>query len=47
MICTMLVDLQAKLASDSAPLVADATQFRSPTGALQYVHRLDIAYGIQ
>jgi hypothetical protein len=32
--CTTLVDLQAKLADDSRPPVADASQFRSIVGAL-------------
>jgi hypothetical protein len=33
--CTTLVDLQAKLADDSGPPVADASQFRSIVRALQ------------
>jgi hypothetical protein len=47
--CTTLVDLQAKLADDSGPPVADAPQFRSIAGALQYLTftRPDIAYAVQ
>jgi hypothetical protein len=33
--CTTSVDLQAKLADDSGPPVADASQFQSIVGALQ------------
>jgi hypothetical protein len=33
--CTTSVDLQAKLADDSGPPVADASQFRSIVRALQ------------
>jgi hypothetical protein len=47
--CTTPVDLQAKLANDSRPPVADVSQFRSITGALQYLTftRSDIAYAMQ
>jgi hypothetical protein len=47
--CTTPVDLQAKLADDSGPPVADASQFRSIAGALQYLTftRPDIAYDVQ
>jgi hypothetical protein len=47
--CTTPVDLQAKLANDSRPPVADVSQFRSITGALQYLTftRSDIAYVMQ
>jgi hypothetical protein len=47
--CTTLVDLQAKLADDSGPPVADAPQFQSIAGALQYLTftRPDIAYAVQ
>jgi hypothetical protein len=47
--CTTLVDLQAKLAGDSGPLVEDASQFQSIAGALQYLifTRPDIAYTVQ
>jgi hypothetical protein len=47
--CTTPVDLQAKLADDSGPPVADASQFRSIAGALQYLTftRPDIAYAVQ
>jgi hypothetical protein len=46
--CTTLVDLQAKLADDSGPPVADASQFRSIAGALQYLTFTwpDIAYAV-
>jgi hypothetical protein len=49
MSCTTPVDLQAKLADDSRPPVADASQFRSIAGALQYLTftRPDIAYAVQ
>jgi len=46
---TTLVDTQAKLsATDGAP-VADATQYRSLAGALQYLTltRPDLAYAVQ
>jgi hypothetical protein len=47
--CTTPVDLQAKLADDLGPPVADASQFRSIAGALQYLTftRPDIAYVVQ
>jgi hypothetical protein len=47
--CTTSVDLQAKLADNSGPPVADASQFRSIVGALQYLTftRPDIAYAVQ
>jgi hypothetical protein len=47
--CTTPVDLQAKLTNDSGPPVVDASQFRSITGALQYLTftRPDIAYVVQ
>jgi hypothetical protein len=47
--CTTPVDLQTKLADDSRPPVADASQFRSIAGALQYLTftRPDIAYAMQ
>jgi hypothetical protein len=47
--CTTSVDLQAKLAGDSGPPVEDTSQFRSITGALQYLTftRSDIAYAVQ
>jgi hypothetical protein len=47
--CTTPVDLQAKLADDSGPPVADTSQFRSIAGALQYLTftRPDIAYAMQ
>jgi hypothetical protein len=47
--CTTPVDLQTKLADDSRPPVADASQFQSITGALQYLMftRPDIAYAVQ
>jgi hypothetical protein len=47
--CTTSVDLQAKLVGDSGPPVEDASQFRSITGALQYLTftRSDIAYAVQ
>jgi hypothetical protein len=47
--CTTPVDLQAKLADDLGPPVADAYQFRSIVGALQYLTftRPDIAYAVQ
>jgi hypothetical protein len=35
--CTTLVDLQAKLATDSGPPVQDASQFWSIAGTLQYL----------
>jgi hypothetical protein len=48
-LCTTPVDLQAKLADDLGPPVADASQFRSIAGALQYLTftRPDIAYAVQ
>jgi hypothetical protein len=47
--CMTPFDLQAKLADDSGPPVADASQFWSIVGALQYLTftRLDIAYAVQ
>jgi hypothetical protein len=47
--CTTPVDLQAKLADNSGPPVADASQFRNIAGALQYLTftRPDIAYTVQ
>jgi hypothetical protein len=47
--CTTPVDLQTKLADDSEPPVADAPQFRSIAGALQYLTftRPDIAYAVR
>jgi hypothetical protein len=47
--CTTPVDLQAKLAGDSGPLVEDVSQFWSIAGALQYLTftRPDIAYVVQ
>jgi hypothetical protein len=47
--CTTPVDLQPKLANDSGPPVADASQFWSIAGALQYLTftRPDIAYAVQ
>jgi hypothetical protein len=46
--CTTPFDLQAKLADDSRPPVADASQFQSIVGALQYLTftRPDIAYAV-
>jgi hypothetical protein len=43
------VDLQAKLAGDSGPLVEDTSQFHSIAGALQYLTfaRPDITYTVQ
>jgi hypothetical protein len=48
-LCTTPVDLQAKLADDSGPPVAGASQFRSIVGALQYLTftQPDIAYAVQ
>jgi hypothetical protein len=45
----MPVDTQAKLSEDDGPPVADATSYRSLTGALQYLtfSRPDIAYAVQ
>jgi hypothetical protein len=47
--CTTPVDIQAKLATDSGPLVQNASQFRSIAEALQYLTftRSDIAYAVQ
>jgi hypothetical protein len=44
-----LVDTQEKLSEDDGPPVADATSYRSLTGALQYLtfSRPDIAYVVQ
>jgi hypothetical protein len=48
-LCTTPVDLQAKLAGDSGPLVEDFSQFWSIAGALQYLTftRPDITYAVQ
>ena len=47
--CSTPVDTQAKLSEDDGPPVADATSYRSLTGALQYLtfSRPDIAYAVQ
>jgi hypothetical protein len=47
--CSTPVDLKAKLAAISGPPVQDPSQFRSITGALQYLTftRPDIAYAVQ
>jgi hypothetical protein len=47
--CSTFVDTQAKLSEDDGPPVADATSYRSLTGALQYLtfSRPDIAYAVQ
>jgi hypothetical protein len=47
--CTTPVDLQVKLTADSGPPVQDVSQFRSITGAFQYLTftRHDIAYAVQ
>jgi hypothetical protein len=47
--CSTPVDTQAKLSEDDRPLVADATSYRSLTGALQYLtfSRPDMAYAVQ
>jgi hypothetical protein len=47
--CTTTVDLHAKLADDSGPPVANAPQFQSIVGALQYLTftRSDIVYAVQ
>jgi hypothetical protein len=47
--CSMSVDTQPKLSKDDGPPVADATSYRSLTGALQYLtfSRPDIAYAVQ
>jgi hypothetical protein len=47
--CTTPVDLQAKLVDDSGTPVANASQFQSIAGALQYLTftRPDIAYAVQ
>jgi hypothetical protein len=47
--CSTPVDTQAKLSKDDRPPVADATSYRSLTGALQYLtfSRPDIAYAVQ
>jgi hypothetical protein len=47
--CSTPVDLKAKLAADSGPLVRDRSQFRSIAGVLQYLTftRPDIAYAVQ
>jgi hypothetical protein len=46
---SMSVDTQAKVSTTFEPPVADLTQFRSLTGALQYLTftRLGIAYAVQ
>jgi hypothetical protein len=47
--CMIPVDLQVKLADDSGPLVADASQFQSIARALQYLTFTwsNIAYVVQ
>jgi hypothetical protein len=47
--CSTPVDTQAKLSEDDGPPVADATSYRSLTGALQYLtfSRPDIVYVVQ
>jgi hypothetical protein len=47
--CSTPDDTQAKLSEDDGPPVADATSYRSLTGALQYLtfSRPDIAYAVQ
>jgi hypothetical protein len=47
--CSTSVDTQAKLSEDDGSPVADATSYRSLTGALQYLtfSRPDIAYAVQ
>jgi hypothetical protein len=47
--CSTLVDTQAKLSKHDRPSVADATSYRSLTGALQYLtfSGPDIAYAVQ
>jgi hypothetical protein len=47
--CSTPVDTQAKLSEDDGPPVADATSYRSLTGALQYLtfFRPDITYVVQ
>jgi hypothetical protein len=47
--CSTPVDTQAKLSEDDGPPVADATSYRSLTGALQYLtfSRPDIADAVQ
>jgi hypothetical protein len=47
--CSTPVDTQVKLSEDDRPPVADATSYRSLTGALQYLtfSRPDIAYAVQ
>jgi hypothetical protein len=47
--CTTPINLQAKLADDSGPPVADTPQFQSIAGALQYLTftRPDIVYAVQ
>ena len=47
--CSTPVNTQAKLSEDDGPSVADATSYRSLTGALQYLtfSRPDIAYTVQ
>jgi hypothetical protein len=47
--CSTPVDTQAKLSEDDGPPVANATSYRSLTGALQYLtfSRPDIAYAVQ
>jgi hypothetical protein len=47
--CSTPVDTQAKLFEDDGPLIANATSYRSLTGALQYLtfSPPDIAYVVQ
>jgi hypothetical protein len=47
--CSTPVDTQAKLSEDDGAPVANATSYRSLTGALQYLtfSRPDIAYDVQ
>jgi hypothetical protein len=47
--CSTPIDTQVKLYEDDGPPVADATSYRSLTGALQYhtFSRPDIAYAVQ
>ena len=47
--CSTLVNTQAKLSEDDGPSVADATSYRSLTGALEYLtfSRPVITYAVQ
>jgi hypothetical protein len=47
--CFTLVNTQTKLSWDDGASLADATSYRSLTGALQYLtfFRPDIAYAVQ